>query len=307
MFVPDKSKVSYGYYETKPPLIKPSALTANKSGKELSDGYALNYAIGCTHACRFCYVDSIHKRFTRSRLLKKEKEKENNGKNTNTIADASIITDRPWGMYMLIPTKESFWYALMNTPWYRWKDKEVMLSSTHDPYLPELYDYTRKILEASLPYGVRYCIQTRSLLVRKDFDLLLRYKEQIRLQYSIMTLKPTLYRLLEPRVPSPYARLNVLKEASSLGLKVGVIIAPIFPIEGWKEDLEMLFKELATIPNITVYGEILHRRGSNLRYVKEQGIDIMENLNDFDRQVGSHFEGLLSKYNLEGRYWYERQ
>jgi DNA repair photolyase len=307
MFTQDKSKVSYGYYEIKPPLIKPSALTASKSGKELSDGYALNYAIGCTHACRFCYVDAIHKRFTRSRLLKNEKENADTNANTNVDANASII-DRPWGMYMLIPTKESFWYALMNTEWYRWKDKEVMLSSTHDPYLPELYDYTRKILEASLPYGVRYCIQTRSLLVRKDFDLLLRYKEQIRLQYSIMTLNLTLYRLLEPRVPSPYARLRLLKEASSLGLKVGVIIAPIFPIEGWREDLEMLFKELATtIPNITVYGEILHRRGSNLRYIKELGISITsEDLEDFDRQVGSYFEALLAKYNLEGRYWYER-
>jgi DNA repair photolyase len=239
MFVLDKSNVSYGYYEIKPPLIKPSALTASKAGKELSDGYALNYAIRCTHACRFCYVDSIHKRFTRSRLLKKE-----NGKNTN--ADTSII-DRPWGMYMFIPTKDSLQHVLMNTEWYRWKDVEVMLSSTHDPYLPELYDYTRKILEASLPYGVRYCIQTRSLLVRKDFDLLLKHREQIRLQYSIMTLNLKLSKLLEPRVPSPYARLRLLKEASTLGLKkVGVIIAPIFPIEGWKEDLEMLFKELAT-------------------------------------------------------------
>jgi DNA repair photolyase len=240
----------------------------------------------------------------------KEKEKEN-GKNTNADinanVNASIITDRPWGMYMLIPTKESFLHALMNTEWYRWKDKEVMLSSTHDPYLPELYGYTRKILEASLPYGVRYCIQTRSLLVRNDFDLLLKHREQIRLQYSIMTLNLKLSRLLEPRVPSPYARLNVLKEASSLGLKVGVIIAPILPVEGWKEDLEMLFKELATIPNITVYGEILHRRGSNLRYIKELGINMIPDidLEDFDRQVGSYFEVLLAKYNLEGKYWYE--
>jgi DNA repair photolyase len=124
-----------------------------------------------------------------------------------------------------------------------------------------------------------------------------------------MTLNLKLSRLLEPRVPSPYARLNVLKEASTLGLKkVGVIIAPIFPTEGWKEDLEMLFKELATtIPNITVYGEILHRRGSNLRYIKELGISITsEDLEDFDKQVGSHFEALLAKYNLEGRYWYEQ-
>jgi DNA repair photolyase len=124
-----------------------------------------------------------------------------------------------------------------------------------------------------------------------------------------MTLNLKLSRLLEPRVPSPYARLRLLKEASTLGLKkVGVIIAPIFPIEGWREDLEMLFKELATtIPNITIYGEILHRRGSNLRYIKELGISITsEDLEDFDKQVGSHFEALLAKYSLKGRYWYER-
>jgi DNA repair photolyase len=107
MFILDKSKVSYGYYEIKPPLIKPSALTASKSGKELSDDYALNYAIGCTHACRFCYVDAIHKRFTKSRLMKNANNDVIVDVDANASVDVSII-DRPWGMYMLIPTKESF-------------------------------------------------------------------------------------------------------------------------------------------------------------------------------------------------------
>jgi DNA repair photolyase len=106
MFTQDKSKVSYGYYEIKPPLIKPSALTASKSGKELSDGYALNYAIGCTHACRFCYVDAIHKRFTRSRPLKK---KENADTNANANVDANVsIIDRPWGCTCLYQPRRAF-------------------------------------------------------------------------------------------------------------------------------------------------------------------------------------------------------
>ncbi len=97
-FYLDKSKASYSYYDIKAPLIRPSKLTYdNGNGKELSDGYALNFAIGCTHACRFCYVDSIHKRFTISRL------------NEDAIA-------RSWGMYLLIPTEASFKEAIRKTP-----------------------------------------------------------------------------------------------------------------------------------------------------------------------------------------------
>jgi len=312
-FYLDKSKVSYSYYTIKPPLIKPSKLTFNESGKELSDGYALNFAVGCTHACRFCYVDSIHKRFTLNRL------------GNDAIA-------RSWGMYLLIPNNIE--EAISKTPWHRWRGKEVMLSSTHDPYLPELAGYARRILEASLPYGVKYCIQTRSLLVKNDFDLLSKYKDQIRLQYSIATLNEELAKLIEPRVPSPYARLNVLKEATRLGLKVGVIIAPIFPIEGWLNDLENIFKELAEISyysnrngddnnsnsssssRMDVYGEALHIRGINMEYIKEvfynkrSNIRFVSDLDKtsllrFDKLVGKHFNALLTKYRLNGRYWYE--
>ncbi len=282
-----REKVSYAYYTIKSPLIKPSKLTFNYTGKELSDGYALNFVVGCTHACRFCYVDSIHKRFTLARL------------NNDIIA-------RSWGMYLLIPSKESFEDALLKTPWHRWKDKEVMLSSTHDPYLPELKDYARRILEASLPYGVKYCIQTRSVLVKNDFDLLIKYKDQIRLQYSIATLNEELARLIELRVPSPKARLNVLKEASNLGLRVGVIIAPIFPTEGWLDDLKGIFSKLADITNVYVYGESLHVRGANINYLEEVGLTIDKKiLPEFDKLVGEHFNALLTEYRLEGRYWYE--
>ncbi len=151
-----------------------------------------------------------------------------------------------------------------------------MLSSTHDPYLPELAEYTREILEISLLEGVKYCIQTRSLLVRRDFDLLLKYIEEIRLQYSIATLNEDTVRLIEPRVPSPTARLNILKEASEIGLKVGIIIAPIIPVKGWLDDLQRIFAELVDIKGIRVFGESLHVRGMNMRYLQDAGIDDMD-------------------------------
>ena len=315
-FNKDMRYVSYSTYRIRPPLIKPSRLTVRKKGgvgKELSDGYALNFAIGCTHACRFCYVDSIHKRFTLQRLIKQEEELGLSEGIVTTTSNVDIVT-RSWGMYLLIPTAESLDDAIKQTPWHKWKGKEVMLSSTHDPYLPELAGYARRILEASLPYGVRYLIQTRSTLVKNDFDLLEKYKEQVKLQVSICTLREDIARAIEPRVPSPRARLNLLKEAKSRGLTTGIIIAPILPIEGWLEDLEQIFKEVATIAASSgstdnassivdiVYGESLHIRGSNIEYIREE-TDIPLLLHS-DRHVGRCFTALLKKYNLNGRYWY---
>ncbi|MEM4394911.1 MAG: radical SAM protein [Candidatus Nitrosocaldaceae archaeon] len=285
-FNKDMRHVSYGTYRIKPPLIKPSKLTYEEKGgigKELSDGWALNFAIGCTHACRFCYVDSIHKRFTMQRLT-------------------LDIIGRSWGMYLLIP--ENLEEAIKQTPWHKWNGKEVMLSSTHDPYLPELAGYARRILEVSLQEGVRYLIQTRSVLVKKDFDLLARYREQVRLQVSICTLNDDTARVIEPRVSSARARLNILKEAKEHGITTGVIIAPILPVKGWLTDLEDIMRELADIADM-VYGESLHIRGGNLSYMEEVGITFADDLADFDKHVGKCFNALLAKYGLKGRYWYE--
>jgi len=287
------NNVSYSSYKINPPLIKPSKLTSkekkkNSSDKDLSDGYAINYAIGCTHACRFCYVDSIHKRFTMFRL------------NNDIIA-------RSWGMYLLIPSNID--EAIEKTDWSNFKGKEVLMSSTHDPYLPQLVKITRKILEVSLPYGVRYCIQTRSTLILKDLDLLAKYKEQVRIQVSIATLDEDFARIIEPRVPSPRARLNVLKEAKKRGLKTGVIIAPLFPTKNWILDMESIFKEINGLVD-NVYGECFHIRGANLEYLKEDmsklGIDLdKDKLREFDKRAEMCFNVFLKKYNMQGKWWRE--
>ncbi len=64
------SGVAEGSYRCSPPLIRPSKLTTRENGgvgKDLSEGWNLNFAVGCVHACPFCYVDGIHKRFGTSR------------------------------------------------------------------------------------------------------------------------------------------------------------------------------------------------------------------------------------------------
>jgi len=262
-------------------MISESALCEERSGKALSDCLAVNFAVGCTHGCLFCYVDRIHKMSQR------------------------VPSGARWGTYFYV--KPGLEEAIRRTPWAKWRGREILMSATHDPYLPELYfphKWPRKILEAGLRAGVRFRILTRSVLVRQDFDLLAQHRGQVFLMASIPTLDGELAKLTEPRAPPPELRLKTLAEAKALGLRVGVVVAPIIPVDGWRRRLEELFTALFELGPDVVYGEVLHARGENLRLLREVGIDVKPSAK-LDREIGNYFEGLLAKFNLRGRYWYE--
>jgi DNA repair photolyase len=281
--------VTEGMYRATIPLIRPSKLTSKERGgvgKELSEGWCVNFAVGCTHACPFCYVDAIHKRFG------------------GRYGD---LTQMRWGDYFLVPSNLDD--AIERTPWKRWAGREVMMSSTHDPYLPNLALHARKILERALPAGVRFCIQTRSVLVRKDFNLLTEYPDQVRLQVSIATLSGDLSRRIEPRVPAPTRRLELLALAKKAGLRVGVIIAPVFPAcvlrPDVQEDLRSIAAALAQIKPDHIYGESLHVRGENVRLVEEAIGEKLRLTNGFDRGLARLFREELARAGLSGVWWPE--
>jgi len=279
-------------FRINPPLVKPSRLTlrsADGVGKNLSDGWAVNFAVGCSFGCPFCYVDYIWKGYGRAKF--------------------GPVVDLRWGDYLLLPNNLD--EAIRATPWERWSDVEVLMSSTHDPFLPQLVEGAMKILEAALPRKVRFCIQTRSPLAARSIPILKRYREQVRLQVSIATMDRQFSRLIEPRVSSPEARLNLLRKAKEAGLKVGVIIAPVFPPvpqrPDWRSDMEEIFRELVDIEPDFVYGESLHIRGMNVVYLKEVlGVEINhKELSKLDQEAGRLFKVLTKRYKLRGTWWYE--
>jgi len=262
-------------------LITKSDLCLAKSGKNLTeDCLAINFAVGCTHGCLFCYVQRIDRLWSRAA-----------GR---------------WGEYLSV--KPGLERLIAEMPWRRYAGREVLMSSTHDPYLPELYfphRWPRRILEVGLGAGVRFRILTRSVLVRQDFDLLARHREQVFLMMSIPTLDEDLTKLAEPRAPPPSLRLKILFEARRLGLKVGVVVAPIIPLGDWRRRLEELFAVLSELGPYAVYGEMLHARGENLeRMCREAGICVRPT-GRLDGEVGRHFERLLAEYGFRGAYWYE--
>jgi DNA repair photolyase len=278
-----------GHYTLNPPLIKASKLTYVEKGgvgKQLSDGWVINFAIGCTFGCKFCYVDEIHKKFGFRR--------------------AGNIVYNDWGFYFAVP--ENMEQVINQTDWRRWKGEEVMLSSTHDPYLPQVRKWTRRILETALPAGVKFCIQTRSPLVERDFDLLQRYPKQVRMQVSVATINPILSRTVETRVVEPERRMEILKNAKDSGLRTGVIMAPVFPPvklrTNVEADLEAMALELSEIRPDHIYGESLHVRGINLAYV-ENAIGERLELEGFDRKAEKMFYEVLGRYDLKGTWWPE--
>ena len=101
----------------------------------------------------------------------------------------------------------------------------------------------------------------------------------------------------------------MLRRAKELGLRVGVIIAPILPPVKARPDvgvdLDALMRELASIGVDQVFGEMLHIRGSNIARLEELLGNKLTISREMDRRLGNLFETLLSKYSLKGRYWYE--
>ncbi len=269
-------------------IVKRSSLSGDRSGKDLSDGWAINFAVGCTHGCLFCYVDRIWRLHSKN--------------------PASPLYGRElgeWGQYLYVPGDLE--EQIRRTPWRRWSGLRVLMSSAHDPYLPELYfphKWPRRILEAALLHGVKFTILTRSVLAMQDFDLYARYRGQVTLMSSIPTLDDAFVRITEPRAPPPSARLAMLKKAKELGIPVGVVVAPIITRTGWREDLERLFRALAELQPNVVYGELLHPRGLNLARLRAAGIEARVSP-AVDREVGRAFEELLREHGLRGAYWYE--
>jgi DNA repair photolyase len=268
-------------------LVRSSSLSTKRSGKDLSDGWTINFAIGCSHGCLFCYVDRIWRIHSR-----------------NPMSPLYGFEPGEWGSYLYVPSDLE--EQIRRTPWRKWSGRRILMSSAHDPYLPELYwpnKWPRRILEVALPHGVNLTILTRSTLPMQDFDLYTKYKRQIVLMASIPTLDSNFTRVTEPRAPPPEARLAMLKKAKELGIEVGVVVAPIIARSGWRQDLEKLFKALAELQP-SVYGESLHARGLNLARLRAVGVET-EVGPTADREVGRAFEELLKRFGLRGAYWYE--
>jgi DNA repair photolyase len=260
-------------------LGQPLRLAKNGfKNKSLSD-WAVNIAVGCRHACRFCYVPS-------SATIKQGPNLEPLG-----IEDP----DREWGDYVLLRTWDPDVFrrdvrAANNKPRDKLKrdgNRAVMYCSTTDPYqvFPAgplqhfLASAARKMVRESLEIILREStlnvrILTRSPLAKRDFDLFEEFAKQNRILFgmSVPTTNESLQKVYEPKAPAARARFDTLKAARDAGVPVYVAMAPIYP-ECDEADIRKTLAEIEAVNPLTVFVEGINLRAENAKriWASEEG------------------------------------
>lgn len=102
-----------------------------------------------------------------------------------------------------------------------------------DPYNPfeAQYQLTRKSLELIDRYQFGISIATKSDLITRDIDLLLRIKEHspVICKITVTTTEDELSRKIEPGVCASSLRLEAISKLSKAGIFTGILMMPLLP------------------------------------------------------------------------------
>jgi len=110
----------------------------------------------------------------------------------------------------------------------------IAIGTATDPYQPaeRRFQVTRAVLEVLAGQaGLLVAVTTKSDLVSRDMDILLRLaaRNRLRVNLTVTTLDARLARRLEPGAPRPDLRLRALSRLAEAGIEMGVFASPVLP------------------------------------------------------------------------------
>jgi DNA repair photolyase len=220
------------------------------------DFWSINPYVGCAFGCAYCYARYAH-RFAIERAAAAEQATA--GADTYTPIADDLATLPPWLAFeRRIFVKRNAAEVLQRTL----RDGgdrlaairrgvPIVIGTATDPYQPaeRTFRVTRAVLAVlAAARQLRLVIITKSPLVTRDLDLLVQVAARSRLtvQVSLITLDRELARRIEPRAPTPEARLRAIRRLSAAGIDVGVNVMPVLPgITDRPEALAALVREVA--------------------------------------------------------------
>ena len=206
--------------------LTPRHLLNHCDTERMPDCWTINPYRGCSFGCRYCYARYTHEFLGLSDPLDFER------KIFVKTGAASVLG------------AEANQRKLQARP--------IAIGTATDPYQPAeaSYELTRGILEVLAHYrGLEIGIITKSALIVRDLDLLVRIRERSRLTISVSLITPyrTLARKLDSGAPTPERRLKTVQTLAHAGLPVGINALPILPaINDSARDLELLFQRART-------------------------------------------------------------
>jgi DNA repair photolyase len=201
--------------------------------------YTINAYRGCSHACTYCFARPTHAYL---------------GFDTGEDFDRRIVVK--------VNAAE---LARAELDPRRWAGHWVAMGTNTDPYQPAegRFRLTRGVVEALADAGNPFSILTKSGLVLRDLDVLVAasHRARVRVDLSIGTLDPAVWRATEPGTPHPALRLRALRRLREAGIDAGVLVAPILPgISDRTEQMAAVIRAVVAAGATTVGTSILHLR-----------------------------------------------
>jgi DNA repair photolyase len=191
----------------KPELFYKNPKTILNKGTGYLTGYShtLNPYAGCSFACSYCYVRRM---------------------------PVSLFRQKEWGSWVDVKQGAA---DLLHKELRRAKKNgkvTIFMSSSTDPYQPIEYqeEVTRSLLKVMADEQPDFLlVQTRSPLVTRDIDLLLKLEKRVRVSITVETDLEEIRRHFTPEAPPIPARLQALKILTGAGVPTQAAIAPVLP------------------------------------------------------------------------------
>ena len=213
------------YFGTDPRSLLNSPATTGMSF------WSINPYVGCAFGCAYCYARYAH-RYAAERLSDAVVSADGAREELSVLPhwlsfERRIFVKREAGAVLRRELRRPARFRALQR-------ETVVIGTATDPYQPaeRRFRITRGVLETLADQvGLSVTIITKSPLVTRDVDLLVRIAAQSRLSVhvSLITADRELARRLEPRAPTPEARLRAIGRLRAHGIEVGVNVMPVLP------------------------------------------------------------------------------
>lgn len=162
--------------------------------------YVINPYVGCQFGCSYCYARFM-KKFTGH--------------------------TEPWGEFTDVKINAP---ELLLKEINKNRKDQIWISGVCDPYQPLEAEYglTGKCLKILIENDWPVFIQTKSPLVLRDLDLLVKAKS-CDAGFSIATADDEIRKIFESRTPGIAERIEALKELHNAGIRTYAMLAPLLP------------------------------------------------------------------------------
>lgn len=214
--------------------------------------WSINPYVGCAFGCAYCYARYTH-RYVMERAADSDRMEDALHDRYEEMPpwlaferNIFVKENAPEVLARTLRQGSEKHLALLN-------GETIVIGTATDPYQPaeRRFRVTRRILEVLADHpGLSVSIISKSPLITRDIDLLSRINRHsnLSIHISLITLRRDLARKLEPRSPTPEARVRALARLREAGIDAGINCMPVLPgITDNPSDLEALVKRVTEV------------------------------------------------------------